>query len=212
MDKKDNFIIIYPTPQANNNLNRDSSHNRNRKNDSTKHGDEIYYRDIMLEKLAEEIMKIELNKARLAELEKKLEQLGRSQIVTAPLQQNTILTNVKKVNINDLDRNATKLRAVQAYTNIARQLPAKQEVNNNNIIIPKEEKISLWQRIKKAVKSFFSEEKENKENDIQLNNVDKSLKYNQFRQSIPKTTVKIDVKNRDNVNVKEPKHILDRYA
>lgn len=212
MDKKDNFIIIYPTPQANNNLNRDSSHNRNRKNDSTKHGDEIYYRDIMLEKLAEEIMKIELNKARLAELEKKLEQLGRSQIVTAPLQQNTILTNVKKVNINDLDRNATKLRAVQAYTNIARQLPAKQEVNNNNNIIPKEEKISLWQRIKKAVKSFFSEEKENKENDIQLNNVDKSLKYNQFRQSIPKTTVKIDVKNRDNVNVKEPKHILDRYA
>lgn len=212
MDKKDNFIIIYPTPQANNNLNRDSSHNRNRKNDSTKHGDEIYYRDIMLEKLAEEIMKIELNKARLAELEKKLEQLGRSQIVTAPLQQNTILTNVKKVNINDLDRNATKLRAVQAYTNIARQLPAKQEVNNNNNIIPKEEKISLWQRIKKAVKSFFSEEKENKENDIQLNNVDKSLKYNQFRQSISKTTVKIDVKNRDNVNVKEPKHILDRYA
>ncbi len=215
LDKKDNYIIVHPIPKTNNNLKREPSYNRN--NNFRKYNDDIYYKDELLAKLAEEIMKIEIYKSKIAELEKRLEAIERSKIVT--VKQDIILTNVKKVNINDLNKSATKSKAVQVYTNNMKQKLVKKEANSN-AIIPKEEKNSLWQRIKKAVKSFFSSEQtEEKNNNIKQTNIildnrefGNNQRYNQFKQSIPKITVQVNLKNKDNEKKKTSEYILDKYA
>lgn len=210
MDKIDNLLVVHPVSKVNNNLKREPSHERNGKNIIIKYCDDIYYRDILLEKLAEEIMRFEVYKAKLVELEKKLEKIEKSKIVVAPLKPDIILTDVKKVNVNELNKKSTISKAIQAYNNTLEQSVLKKE--KNSALVPKEEKISVWQKIKKAVKSLFSDEVENQKNDTKLNNYENNFKYNQFRQSIPKATIQIKNKTNDKEKKQETNHILDRYA
>ena len=218
MEKENKAMRVHPTPISHNNTKRESYYGRNSRNPYLQYGDDIYYKDVLLERLAQEIMRFEMYKAKINELEKRLEELEKSKIVTAPVKVDKPIRKVEIVDVKALkSNNIRNQRAIQTYST-----NAKIKVETEKPTLPiavKEEKISWWQKIKNAVKSFFAEEekpvsiKPEPQTWSQQNNSSSNMKSTQFRQSIPKTTIKIDVNKNTNTTIKkEQNHIFDRYA
>lgn len=221
MEKENKAMRVHPTPISHNNTKRELNYERNKRPQYLQYGDDIYYKDVLLERLAQEIMRFEMYKAKINELEKRLETLEKSKIVTAPVKVDKPIRKVEIVDVKNLKNNNIKTqRAIQIYsTNAKVQVEPAKQLKPQVPVVVKEEKVSLWQKIKKAVKSFFAEDEKTESIKLepqtwsQQNNNSSNMKSTQFRQSIPKTTIKIDVNKNTNTTIKkEQNHILDRYA
>lgn len=203
MDKK-----VYPTPKANN--------NRGYQQYRPTYSGKTYYDTILENRLKEEKNRREQLERKVNSLEDRVKKIEKSKIVTAPLKNDIILDDAMKrrQQITAKRNDITSQRVIQAYKQTMSQIPVQKPIINN-VNTQRVEKPSLWQRFKKSVKDFFADGSEVQKSSVQHNNSNNSsnYKYNQFRQSIQKTTINTNIsKQNDNSKRKIIDHTFDRYA
>lgn len=206
MDKK-----VYPTPKANN--------NRGYQQYRPTYSGKTYYDTILENRLKEEKNRREQLERKVNSLEDRVKKIEKSKIVTAPLKNDIILDDAMKrrQQITAKRNDITSQRVIQAYKQTMSQTPVQKPIISN-LNIQKVEKPSLWQKFKKSLKNFFADGSEVQKNSVQHNNSNNlnnssNYKYNQFRQSIQKTTINTNIsKQNNNSNRKSIDHTFDRYA
>lgn len=167
----DKVSKISPSSKVNNNSKPQDAYSQGERRDAQR--DRALQQKMLYEQALQLEKQLEKAKSIVRDLEK-IKKGMESKIVAAPVKPSEVTVpikhDIKRVDINQMDRYAGQKRAIQAYTGSVRPKtrPATTQVNSykqpvvekpqTSIMKFEPKKTSLWDKMKKAIKNFFGVE------------------------------------------------------